>query len=120
MRRIVASLVLSVMAWSFVAPMALALTGDDKPACCRRNGKHHCVTVVSRVAASDNNSPAFRALPSCCPYGSEIATQAAAAWLEAPRTSVEQLPSDIRAVEPEFLAVCFRSHGPISLRGPPA
>ena len=41
MRRFVASLVLSLMAWSFVAPMALALTGNDAPACCRRNGKHH-------------------------------------------------------------------------------
>ena len=120
MRRIVASLVLSVMAWSFLAPMALALTGNDSPACCRRNGKHHCMSVVSGAVASDGDSPAFRVLPSRCPYGSEIATQTVAAWLKAPRTSEHQLASEVRAVQPEFLALYFRSRGPISLRGPPA
>jgi hypothetical protein len=72
------------------------------------------------MSASYGNSLALRALPSCCPYRSEIAMQAGAAWLEPPRISEQQLPADIRALQPKFLALYFRSCGPISLRGPPA
>jgi hypothetical protein len=46
MRRIVASLVLSVMAWTSLAPLALALTGPAASACCRRSGKHHCMETA--------------------------------------------------------------------------
>ena len=98
MRGTIASLVLSVTAWSFMAPMALALTGADKPACCRRNGKHHCMSGMSGISASDSNSPVFRALPSCCPYRSEVATQPLAASLQARRTFEQRLPSAIRSV----------------------
>jgi hypothetical protein len=50
MRQFVASLVIAVMAWSFVGPAALAATGWDAPACCRRNGKHHCMSGTSAVS----------------------------------------------------------------------
>jgi hypothetical protein len=75
MRRFVASLVLSVMAWSLLAPMALAATGAGAPSCCRRNGKHHCMSGMSdTVAVSTDSLPGFRANSPVCPYRWQTAT----------------------------------------------
>ena len=93
MRRLVASLVLSLMAWSFVAPMALALTGNDAPACCRRNGKHQCLSGKSgMVSTSSDDLPVFRAKSSSCPYQSQIATPTGVAQKQSSSVSDLQRP----------------------------
>lgn len=53
MRRAVASCVVGVPLWGFVAPLALAVTTDTTPACCRRNGKHHCQPMSAMVSSPD-------------------------------------------------------------------
>jgi hypothetical protein len=120
MWRLVASLVLSVMAWSFVAPMALAVTGNDMPACCRRNGKHHCMSGMSAMAAMSSDAvPGFRASSPGCPYRSQTATPTSSARPQMPAVSALRQPSStlLSAGECAFL----KSHAATFnwQRGPP-
>jgi len=119
MRRIVAGLVLSVMAWSFVAPMAMALTGNDVPACCRRNGKHHCMSGMSGLVGSNDKAPAFRTIPSRCPFRSTVATLVPVAQMQVARTSKYTPSSAILAAGPEYLTVGASAHSLFFQRGPP-
>jgi hypothetical protein len=69
MRRTLAHLVLLVTLWSYVAPAALGASEADLPACCRGNGKHHC--MMSSMAQSSVAQPAgvaFSANSPQCPY----------------------------------------------------
>jgi len=60
MRRLIASFVLSLMAWSLAAPVAMAASGTAIPACCRRNGKHHCMSGMSDMGAMlTDDAPVF-------------------------------------------------------------
>jgi len=61
MRRISASAFLFVLFVGLMAPL-LAVGPRGVPACCRRDGKHHC-----NMAATGDG---FRASPAACPYGS--------------------------------------------------
>ena len=53
MRRVLASLLVALFSFSLIAPAVFASDPDSKlPACCRRDGKHHC------GMASHTDSPA--------------------------------------------------------------
>jgi len=122
MRRFVASLVLSLMAWSFVAPMALALTGKDVPACCRRNGKHHCqMAGMSAMAAPlADGVPSFSSHSSECPYRSQKATPTGTAAPHTEIISTQELPlTDFVSASDSRLRYAQSSTGN-SQRGPPA
>jgi hypothetical protein len=70
LRRLLSILLLAVFGMPFISPL-FAMTAkaeSNLPACCRRNGKHHCtmgVTVRSRLT---NQSPEFQAPLEKCPY----------------------------------------------------
>jgi hypothetical protein len=120
MRRIVASLVLGVMALSFVAPTALGATRTATPVCCRRNGKHHCASETSGVVAGiTGDLPRIQANSSNCPYRLQVATPTGVARPQSPKLSTLQ-PSSA-----SFIAVvdCFFFESPFvtcnSQRGPP-
>src|SRR5579864_3738776 len=54
-----------------LAPLAATFDGDDAslPACCRRNGTHHCVmsdAMLARLVQAAFSTPAFTS-PSHCP-----------------------------------------------------
>ena len=74
MQRMVASLVLCVVVWSFVAPFALAAAGDSTPECCRRTGKHQCKSGTQGIVVAGDGGPVFRANSPDCPYRTQIAT----------------------------------------------
>lgn len=65
MRRALAVLLLLVFSFPLIAP-ALTATPDDSslPACCRRNGKHHC--MMSGMMMGDTSS-SFT-VSEKCPY----------------------------------------------------
>jgi hypothetical protein len=69
MRRMVATLVLSVTVWSFLAPLAVALTGTAASACCRRSGKHHCM----ETAAQDSQEKVIKSSGVKCPMCPNLA-----------------------------------------------
>ena len=64
MRRLAASLLLSLLCAGLTLPL-LQAQGADVPACCRRNGKHHCAMLPP-----DNG---FRTVAASCPYRGFIA-----------------------------------------------
>jgi hypothetical protein len=119
MRRIVASLVLGVMALSFVAPMALGATRTATLVCCRRNGKHHCASETSGVVAGPTD-PSFQANSSDCPYRLQIATPTGVARPQSPALSTLQPPSASFVAIADCLFFESRLTTCNSQRGPPA
>jgi len=71
LRRLLAISLLVVLGLSFVSPL-LALgtkTGSDVPACCRRNGRHHCMSgSAGQASLTQYASPSFNGSPEKCPY----------------------------------------------------
>ncbi|MBS1815981.1 MAG: hypothetical protein JSS87_13995 [Acidobacteria bacterium] len=66
MRKLLAITLLAVFGLPFVSPLfALSAKSESQlPACCRRNGKHHC---TMGAAAGGDHAPAFVAHEKC-PY----------------------------------------------------
>ena len=118
MRRVVASFALGVLAWSFFAPLALALTTTAPASCCRRNGKHHCMSAPS--GAANDQQPALRTVPSRCPYRSQIATTTLVVSLEVSRTIAHHTQSEILAVQTDCIVADSCSHSRVTQRGPPS
>jgi hypothetical protein len=60
MRRASAMLLLALFGFSLISPSVFALGADSKlPACCRRDGKHHCATMATESESS--SGPALQA-----------------------------------------------------------
>src|SRR6267143_4253709 len=122
MRRTVALFVLSVTVWSFLAPLAFGITGTAPSACCRRNGKHHCMSGTPGLSGmSTDDLPDLRANSSDCPYRSQIATRSDIAQPQAPAVSTLRRPStslvavaDGLVFEPS-LVTCNSQRGPPTL-----
>jgi len=73
MRRLFASFVLSAIGWSLVAPIALAATATAVQACCRRDGKHHCMSAGSGAPGTFGDGKlAVRGSQSSCPYSAPV------------------------------------------------
>ena len=73
MRRAFASLVLSAIGWSLIAPVALAATATAVQACCRRNGKHQCMSAMSGTPGTFGDGKlAVRASQRSCPYSAPL------------------------------------------------
>jgi hypothetical protein len=119
MRRFVASFVLCVVAWGFLAPLALAATRNSTPACCRRNGKHHCTGDVPAWLASNDEAPSFRTKSPDCPFRSQIATPTNLAQAQHSAASTLLLQSDsfISIADFPFLSACSAASD--RQRGPP-
>jgi hypothetical protein len=121
MRRILATLLIAIIASGFVLPAAMTAVEDSAPACCRRNGKHHCLMpqVWAREGSAAKNLPRIQAPASVCPYYDPIRTT---------RTSAEARPQanipDVPVVNGFVLSVQFIPHGlqfvnSALTRGPP-
>ena len=120
MRRLIASLVLCLFTWTCVAPLALASAGDSTPACCRRNGKHHCMSGTTGMMVSSEKAPAFRAFHSCCPFRSTVATTSSVGQQVGTRTTFHFFPSAILSSGQEISATVTQTHFPFFRRGPPS
>ncbi|HLW75944.1 MAG TPA: hypothetical protein VKS01_03145 [Bryobacteraceae bacterium] len=80
MRRALASFVLALFGFPLIAPMVLDGSAANLPACCRREGKHHCAMSVSAMSA-DLPAPgaAFQAIaPRCNAFPGAASTTASA------------------------------------------
>jgi hypothetical protein len=120
MRRFVASLVLSAVAWGFGGSMALELTGASVSACCRRSGKHHCMSVTSGLpGVSSDAVSGVRSKSPACPYFSLTATPVGVARPEGATVSELQAPAAVIAVIEDGLSLDSRLLSCNSQRGPP-
>jgi hypothetical protein len=100
--------------WPLLAPDAQA----QLPACCRRNGKHHCMMGTMR-GSSANGSTTISARCPCFPAGSCAVHSAAYKPETARQFYVEVVSKPARPAQTETLCrIAFlRSH---QKRGPPA
>ncbi len=72
-RRLLASLLLNVLAFALIAPAISVRTDSQLPACCRANGKHKCAMLAKRY--SSGVSETGKALVSeQCPYSHSSGT----------------------------------------------
>lgn len=69
-RKILSILLLAIFGLPLVVPlMAFGADGDaGLPACCRKNGKHHCTQSVGERSQFDHLGTGFSRLPEKCPY----------------------------------------------------
>jgi hypothetical protein len=122
MRRALSSLFILLIA---LAPLAAAFVGDDAslPACCRRNGTHHCVmsdAMLARMIQAAVSTPAFTA-PSHCPQY-DLRGNAAPSHLalaHAPQAVNPGIPQLLLVVPSSSHARSIHLRTP-ALRGPPA
>ena len=88
MPRLIASFVLCLFAWGPLSPLAITAAGDPVPACCRRDGKHHCMMMaMARTGADNDGSPRASRKPDPCPYRSLRAIPAATSAATYPPTT---------------------------------
>ena len=90
MRRLISILLLAVFGLPFLLPM-LAMGQDAEaglPACCRRNGKHHCMmSMDERGKLVVSHDPQFQAPAEKCPYCPSSVAPAQPNPLAAPMTA---------------------------------
>jgi len=70
MRRLIAIALLAVFGLPFASPL-FALTPkseENLPACCRRNGQHHCMMSMAERNQLESRESAFSAPLEKCPY----------------------------------------------------
>jgi hypothetical protein len=65
MRRSVAILLALVFSWILILPAFAGSAESNLPACCRKDGKHHCMMHPESSSAS---AAAFVAVGKKCPY----------------------------------------------------
>lgn len=124
MRRFLAIFVLFVVGCSTVAPLALASAYAETPACCRRDGKHHCQSGMADMAGMpgmvDASPSGHQITAPGCPQRSPSATPVANGQAVTPLFSTPQVPDASLAWLPnhlEFVSEPVHQH---SGRGPPA
>jgi hypothetical protein len=117
MRRVLACLLLVLISLSLVSPALASAAKPDVPACCLRNGKHHCEMGAE---VSTNGKPGLRA---DCPFRTQGSLIPATnqKLLAAKRNSIRTAALSVAALEslPEVLPHLGQTaiHG---TRGPPS
>ena len=111
MRRCLSSLLLVLTCAGVLLPL-LQGSSTDVPACCRRDGKHHCM----RPTGADG----FKSAVAACPYRCLRVLTTRATALVAGRKGVRRsaLPGTIQTLELSHLA--FRVSESCQERAPPA
>jgi hypothetical protein len=117
MRRLLASLLLVLISLSLVSPVLASATKSNVPACCLRNGKHHCEMGAE---VSTHGKPGFRA---SCPFQTQGALLAAdnQKFLTARRIDFRMAPLPVTTLEPSReLLPDLRQTAIHATRGPPS
>jgi len=119
MRRLIASLVLCFIAWGPLSSLAVATVGDPVPACCRRDGVHHCMMSMAGVTPARDASTAVQTVPDPCPYRSQRATSSANARPQPPLTFLHFAQSAALRADSYETVQDSRRPDAIPQRGPP-
>ena len=67
MRPALAALLLTAIGLPLIAPLLLADSRPDRPACCGRNGKHHCALAAQSDGQAEA-APAIKSLRAKCSF----------------------------------------------------
>src|SRR5689334_11727891 len=83
MRRTLALLLIALFSLSLLTPLFAADERQELPACCRRDGQHHC-SMPSRSAADQSGGPAMHVRCSLYPGASSFFSGSRTATVAAP------------------------------------
>ena len=123
MRRVPAILLVFVFSFSLIAPALFVDAESNLPACCRRDGKHHCGMMARDMAAAPSSGLAIDALRTRCPFfpnGGAVLPHSGAALLATSQPAGVSIVSQIAApaqAEAGYRISFSRSH---HKRGPPS
>jgi hypothetical protein len=67
MRRAIATSLMIFFSWTLIAPLLAPNAEASLPACCRRNGKHHCTCCMRRIGQRSGNQKGFTTVADKCP-----------------------------------------------------
>ena len=121
MQRLLASLILCIVAWGPLSPLATATAGDPIPACCRRDGKHHCTMSGSTRTEMGATGVYWSKTQSRCPMCPRMIrtnprTQAGLSASAAVFAAIISHPAVFSQTQSEYRVSAARSH---QKRGPP-
>ena len=119
MRRLIASFVLCLIAWGPLSSLAAATVGDPVPACCRRDGMHHCMMSMAGVTPALDGGTAVHTVPDPCPYRSQRATSSADARPQPALTFLHFTQSAVSRADLYEAVRDSRRPAAIPQRGPP-
>ena len=123
MRRVPAILLVFVFSFSLIGPALFVDAESNLPACCRRDGKHHCGMTDRDMAETPSSGAAVDALRAKCPFfpsGGAVLPQPGAALLAASQPAGISIVSQIAApaqAEAGYRISFNRFH---QKRGPPS
>lgn len=123
MRRVPAILLVLVFSFSLIAPALLADGGSDLPACCRRDGKHHCGMPAGDMEQAPASGEAVGPLHVKCPFfpsGGALLPHSEAALLTASCTSEVSIAFEIARLGPAECGYRSAFYGSHLNRGPPS
>jgi hypothetical protein len=120
MRRAFATILAALFSFELIAPVLLADAASDVPACCRRNGKHHCAMADGSGDAS--TGPSLKSLESKCPFFPKSAavtghSKTIALSVTPPACAPDLMGSAVAASGDNLSRTTLR--GPVRKRGPP-
>jgi len=68
MRRAIAISLMMLFSWTLIAPFYARDSGANLPACCRKNGKHHCAMhTTDQLAGNQRGVTTVAEKCPCCP-----------------------------------------------------
>jgi hypothetical protein len=123
MRRVPAILLVFVFSFPLIGPALFADAESNLPACCRRDGRHHCGMPDRDMADTPSSGAAVDALRAKCPFfpnGGAVVPEAGPALLAGSQAAGVSIATRIAASpKPEAgYRISFdRSH---HKRGPPS
>jgi hypothetical protein len=126
MRRVPAILLVFVFSFSLIAPAVFSDAESNLPACCRRDGKHHCGMTdreMADMAQTPSSGLAVNALRAKCPFfpsGGAVVPNPQAVLLTASQPARASIDSQIASPaqrEAGYRISFNRSH---QKRGPPS
>lgn len=122
MRRALASLLLAFLSFPLVTPLVLAHSVVQLPACCRRDGKHHCAMAGMAGQQMGPAGAGLQGIQSKCPlfpqsgpvpFSSKIAPPCTASRIRAQLSFLTAVPGSAED------GVKFVLPGSVPKRGPP-
>jgi hypothetical protein len=125
MRRILIwPLFLALLLPIYLPALPLLTTSEkpDLPACCRRDGKHHCAMMMAALEQGTDASPAFRTGPANCPFrSSDVVTGYSLSAIVPVATPIyAKLRAHARTHQFALLDVLFLDQSGHPKRGPPS
>jgi hypothetical protein len=120
MRRWIANSLIAMLCGAMFAPVALGWDSPSLPACCRRNGKHHCMNHVTQPSSEGDH---FKTSGMGCPIfpagnvTSAHNTQVPASASQNFYAEIVKHPAVHEQVESLYRICWSRSH---QKRGPPS